>query len=281
MPKRILEMTALEVSRLRNEGTFTVGGVPGLHLQIIGGSRVWVYRYMHHGSRRRMGLGSYPAVSLSAARESARAALGLRDSGTDPLQAREAEREAARLAAAEQLPFNEAAARFIAEHETTWRNIKHAQQWRSTLETYAFPVFGHLNVGDIEQQHVLRALAPIWKIKTETATRLRGRIEQILDWSTAHGHRKGNNPARWKGQLEHILANPTKLAPVKHYGAVPFVELPQFYQRIRGVHGQSAKALQFLILTGARSGEVRGMRWHELDSETGVWKVPAERMKSK
>ncbi|MFG5777684.1 tyrosine-type recombinase/integrase [Comamonas sp. J-3] len=281
MPKRILEKTALEVSRLREEGVHAVGGVSGLYLQIIGGSRVWVYRYVHHGSRRRMGLGSYPAVSLAAAREAARAALGVRDSGADPLQARAAEREAARQAAAKQMPFATAAETFIKEHESTWRNVKHVQQWRNTLETYAFPILGQLNVGEIEQHHVLRVLAPIWKTKTETAVRLRGRIEQILDWSTAFGHRTGPNPARWRGQLQHILANPDKLAPVKHHPAVPYVELPAFYQRLPAIKGESARALQFLILTTSRSGEVRGMRWGEVDMQLGVWVVPAERMKSK
>ena len=281
MPKRILEKTALEVSRLREEGAHAVGGVTGLYLQIIGGSRVWVYRYVHHGLRRRMGLGSYPAVSLAAARDAARAAFGLRDSGTDPLQARAAVREAARLAAAQQMPFAVAADLFIKEHESTWRNLKHAQQWRNTLETYAFPVFGQLNVGDIEQAHILRVLAPIWKTKTETATRVRGRIEQILDWSTAHGHRTGTNPARWRGQLQHILADPEKIAPTKHHPAVPYGDLPAVYQQLYGVKGESARALLFLILTACRSGEVRGMRWGELDSTTGVWSIPPERMKGK
>ncbi|QMV74990.1 integrase arm-type DNA-binding domain-containing protein [Comamonas piscis] len=281
MPKRILEKTALEVSRLREEGAYAVGGVSGLYLQIVAGSRVWVYRYMHHGMRRRMGLGSYPAVTLAAARESARAAMGLRDSGTDPLHARAAEREAARLAAAQKMPFAQAAELFIREHESTWRNLKHAQQWRNTLDTYAFPVLGQVNVGDVEQQHVLRALAPIWKTKTETATRLRGRIEQILDWSTAHGHRTGPNPARWRGQLQHILADPNKVAPVQHHPAVAYADLPGFYQRLCSIKGESARALQLLILTAARSGEVRGMRWGEFDKATGIWLVPADRMKSK
>lgn len=281
MPKRILEKTALEVSRLREEGAHAVGGVSGLYLQVIGGSRVWVYRYVHHGSRRRMGLGSYPAVSLAAARDAARAAMVLRDGGNDPLQARAAAREAARQEAAQQMRFDTAADLFIKEHETTWRNLKHVQQWRNTLETYAFPVLGAMNVGEIEQSHVLRVLAPIWKTKTETAVRVRGRIEQIMDWSTAHGHRSGPNPARWRGQLQHILANPDKVAPVQHHPAVPYGELPAFYQALAAVKGESSRALRFLILTASRSGEVRGMRWGELDSTTGVWSVPPDRMKSK
>lgn len=280
MPKRILEKTSLEVSRLHIEGTHAVGGVTGLYLKIEGGSRAWVFRYVHGGHRRRMGLGSYPLVGLADAREAARNALRLRLSGVDPLQARQAQREAARQALARQVRFDDVAAAFIKEHESTWRSLKHAKQWRSTLATYAYPHIGHLNVEDIEQAHVLRVLAPIWKTKTETATRLRGRIEQVLDWATAHGHRTGTNPARWRNHLQHILADPDKLAPVKHHAAVPVAILPETYQRLLAMEGQSARALRFLILTAARSGEVRGMVWSEVDLEAGLWTVPAERMKA-
>jgi integrase len=280
MPKRILEKTSLEVSRLRSDGSYAVGGVSGLYLKIEGGSRAWVFRYMHGGHRRRMGLGSYPLVGLAEAREAARNALKLRLGGVDPLQARQAQREAARQAMARQVRFDDAAEAFVTEHEGTWRSLKHAKQWRSTLATYAFPHIGHLQVADVGQAHVLQVLAPIWKTKTETASRLRGRIEQVLDWATAHGHRTGPNPARWRSQLEHILADPNKLAPVKHHAAVPVAMLPDTYQRLLTMDGQSARALRFLILTAARSGEVRGMVWSEVDLETGLWTVPAERMKS-
>lgn len=281
MPKRILEMTALEVSRLRVEGSHAVGGVSGLYLRIEGGSRTWVLRYVYMRQRRRMGLGSYPGVTLAAAREAARAAIGLRDAGTDPIKSRRDEREAARLTAAQRLEFDAAAESFISEHESTWRNLKHVQQWRNTLATYASPHFGKVPVSDIDQALVLRALSPIWKTKTETASRLRGRIEQVLDWATAHGHRTGPNPARWRGQLEHILADPDKVAPVKHHEAVPFANLPAVYQQIAAIPGQSARALCFLILTAARSGEVRGMVWSEVDLDAALWIVPAARMKGK
>ena len=281
MPKRILEKTALEVSRLRTEGSHAVGGVSGLYLHVVGGSRSWVFRYLFMRQRRRMGLGSYPLVSLAEAREAARAALKLRNSGTDPIKARDDEREAARLAHAQRLEFDKAAEAFIREHESTWRNVKHVQQWRNTLATYASPHFGKAPVSDIDQTMVLRALAPIWKTKTETASRLRGRIEQVLDWATAHGHRSGPNPARWRGHLEHILANPDKVAPVKHHPAVPFTQLPSVYQQIAAVPTQTARALCFLILTAARSGEVRGMVWDEVDLDAGLWVIPAERMKAK
>lgn len=281
MPKRILEKTALEVSRLRTEGSHAVGGVSGLYLHVVGGSRSWVFRYLFMRQRRRMGLGSYPLVSLAEAREAARAALKLRNSGTDPIKARDDEREAARLAHAQRLEFDKAAEAFIREHESTWRNVKHVQQWRNTLAAYASPHFGTVPVSDMDQAMVLRALAPIWKTKTETASRLRGRIEQVLDWATAHGHRSGPNPARWRGHLEHILANPDKVAPVKHHPAVPFTQLPSVYQQIAAVPTQTARALCFLILTAVRSGEVRGMVWDEVDLDAGLWVIPAERMKAK
>lgn len=281
MPKRILEMTALEVSRLKVEGSHAVGGATGLYLRIEGGSRTWVLRYVFMRGRRRMGLGSYPVVSLSTARDDARAALRLRDEGKDPLVVRQAERDAARRAAAERVAFDVAAEAFIREHETTWRSLKHAQQWRNTLATYASPHFGNVPVSEIDQPRVLRALTPIWKKKTETAARLRGRIEQILDWATAHGYRTGPNPARWRGQLEHILADPSKVAPVKHHPAVDVADLPAVYRQIAAIEGQSARALCFLVLTAARSGEVRGATWSEIDVDGALWVVPPERMKGK
>lgn len=227
-----------------------------------------------------MGLGSFPAVGLAEAREAARAAVKLRNAGTDPIEARRDAQEAARRAAAHRMEFDKAAAAYIKEHEDTWRSAKHAQQWRNTLNTYASPVFGRVAVSEIDQAHVLRVLAPIWKTKTETATRVRSRIELVLDWATAHGHRAGPNPARWRGQLEHILADPGKVAPVRHHAAVPFVLLPSVYQQIAAIPGQSSRALLFLILTAARSGEVRGMVWDEVDMATGVWSIPAPRMKA-
>lgn len=280
MPKRILEKTALEVSRLRLEGAHAVGGTSGLYLQIVGGSRSWVFRYLFMRQRRRMGLGSYPLVSLAEAREAAREALKLRNSGVDPIKAREDAREAARLAAAQQIAFSTAAQDYIKAHESTWRSAKHAQQWRSTLASYVDPIMGAVPVSEVDQHHVLRVLTPIWKTKTETAVRVRGRIEQVLDWATAHGHRSGPNPARWRGQLEHLLANPSKVTPVKHHPAVPVASLPEVYRAISGVPGQSARALCLLILTGARSGEVRGMTWDEVDMAAALWVVPADRMKA-
>ena len=274
-------MSALAVASIKSRGIHFVGGVTGLALNVTKyGSRSWVMRFQIKGKRRDMGLGSYPSVTLAQARESARAAREVLRQGMDPVEHARAARQRLIVEQETAVVFADAATHYIATHEHGWRNAKHAQQWRNTLNTYASPHFGRLSVSEIDQSHVLRALSPIWKSKTETATRVRGRIEQVLDWATAHGHRTGPNPARWRGQLEHILANPEKVAPVKHRAAVPVADLPAAYQQIAAVDGQSARALCFLILTAVRSGEVRGMVWSEVDLDAALWVIPAERMKA-
>lgn len=280
MPKRILEMTAIEVARIREDGDHSVGGVAGLYLQIIGASRVWMFRYTLMRQRKRMGLGVYPTISLAVARESARAASALVQAGTDPKRARDEERQAARLRDAKQMTFKQAAEAFITEHTPGWKNLKHIEQWKSTLATYAYPKLGKLLLSQIDQAYVLQVVGPIWASKTETASRMRGRIEQILDWATVHGHRSGTNPARWRGQLEYLLPNPNKVAPVEHHDAVPFEDLPAVYRQLCDIKGQAARALRFVIFTGGRSGEVRGMKWSEVDLDRAVWAVPAGRMKA-
>ncbi|MBF5006984.1 tyrosine-type recombinase/integrase [Diaphorobacter caeni] len=280
MPKRILEMTAIEVARLREDGDHSVGGVSGLYLQIIGASRCWMLRYTHLGKRKRMGLGIYPTISLAVARDSARAAAALVQTGIDPKRAREDEREAARMHDAKQLTFKQAGEAFIKEHEPGWKNLKHIDQWKNTLATYAYPKIGKLLLSQIDQAYVLQVISPIWSTKTETASRMRGRIEQILDWATVHGHRSGVNPARWRGQLEYLLPNPDKVAPIEHHEAVPYEDLPQVYKQLCAIKGQAARALRFVIFTAGRSGEVRGMKWQEVDLFRAVWTIPGERMKS-
>lgn len=202
MPKRSRELSAIEVGRLRAEGAHAVGGVQGLYLQVIAGSRSWVLRYVFGARRRRMGLGSFPSVPLAQAREKAREARKLIDEGVDPVEARKAVKKAAAASQARALTFKTACERFIAAKESEWRNAKHRDQWENTLETYAEPVIGHLGVSEIGQDEVLRVLDPIWRTKTETASRLRGRIEQVLDWAKTRGHRTGENPASWRGHLE-------------------------------------------------------------------------------
>jgi len=281
MPKRSREMSAMEVGRLREEGDHNVGGIPGLYLQIIEGSRSWILRFKIGTRRRRMGLGSFPAVPLAQARERAREAHKLVDAGEDPIEARDALKKAAAASQARALTFKVACERFIAVKESEWLNPKHRQQWENTLKQYAEPLIGHMDVAEIGQDEVLRVLDPIWRTKTETASRLRGRIEQVLDWAKTRGHRQGENPAAWRGHLDKLLPKPEKIAKVKHHAAVPVSQAAAAVTAIKGIDGVSAQALLFQVLTAGRSGEIRGARWSEVDLDARQWDVPAERMKAK
>ena len=201
------------------------------------------------------------------------------EKGKDPVEDSKAKRSALFAARAAAVTFKEAAATYIAAKEPEWKSDKHAQQWRNTLEQYAYPVIGNILVCDVEQSHVLRILEPIWLTKTETATRIRGRIENVLDWAKARGFRKGENPARWRGHLDKLMASPSKFQKVRHHPALPFHQLGEFMVELQNQEGMGAKALEFVILTALRSGEVRGARWSEVNLEDATWTVPAARMK--
>lgn len=275
-------LSALEVGRLERPGLYAVGGVDGLCISVgTGGTKSWILRYRVGIRRRDMGLGAYPTVTLAQARERAKEARDKLFRGVDPLSERQAHRVALIAAQAKHLTFKGAATAYIAAHETAWKNVKHAAQWRSTLEQYAYPVMGSLSVDMVELAHVMRVLEPIWTTKNETASRLRGRIEQILAWSTVRGFRQGDNPARWRGHLDQLLPKPSKVGRVEHHPALAAHEVGAFMQLLRPMEGQGARALEFLTLTAARSGEVRGARWSEIDLKAGTWTVPAERMKAK
>lgn len=270
------------MGRLKAPGLYAVGGVAGLYLQVVDtGARTWLLRATMGGKRRDMGLGGYPDVTLVLAREKARAARSRVEQGIDPIEERRQARSALAAARASTKTFEDCVTAFMKAKESEWRNPKHRQQWQNTLDTYAGPVMGSLMVGDIELAHVLKVLEPIWHEKTETATRVRGRIEQVLDWATVRGYRKGENPARWKGHLDHLLAKPSKIADVEHHAAVPVDDVGAFLADLRAMDGMGARALEFAILTAARSGEVRGALWSEFDLVEKVWTVPAERMKGK
>lgn len=281
MAKKAKELGPLAVSKLTEPGLYFVGGVAGLALQVLPtGGRTWVLRATMGGKRRDMGLGGFPDVPLTDARTAARKARELIRSGDDPIEEARAAISAKRAARAKDVTFKQATAGYIAAHEAGWRNAKHAQKWKNTLATYADPQIGDLMVRDIELTHVLAILEPIWAEKTETATRLRGRIEQVLDWATARGHRQGLNPARWRGHIDKLLARPSKVARVEHRAALPVADIGGFMAALRDVDGMGARALEFAILTAARSGEVRGAKWAEIDLKAGVWTVPGERMKA-
>lgn len=280
MPKRSKELSAMEIARLSAPGQYAAGGVPGLYLYIEGGSKHWVLRFNLAGKRRRFGLGAYPAITLAQARETARQARQLIAQGVDPIDERRQAQNVHKLESVQAVTFEQAALGYIADNEAGWKNAKHRQQWENTLSTYAFKVIGHLPVAEVGQEHVIQILNPIWRIKTDTAKRLRGRIEKVLNWAKARGYRTGDNPARWEGHLDQILPNPAKVKKRRHHPAVPYKEVPQAVQRIAATPGRAAQALIFTLLTAARSVETFGAKWSEFDFESHLWTVPAERMKS-
>ena len=298
MPKKAKELSALAVSKLKTDGRYAVGGVDGLYLRVVGGSRAWVLR-IAVGSRvdsdgrtsvhrRDVGLGSYPEVSLAEARDRARELRKQMRDGVDPVLKRQAVKVQSALETAKAKTFEECADAYIDANRAGWKNEKHAQQWQNTLATYVHPKFGRLPVASIDtgmvldvlQQSVGSAGQTLWLNKTETASRLRGRIESILDWATFRGYRQGNNPARWKGHLEHELPARNRVQKVEHHAALPYAEMAAFMAELRLKEGVSARALEFAILTAARSGEVRGAKWSEIDLEVRIWAIPGERMKA-
>jgi integrase len=276
--KQTERLSDLAVRRASKPGFYADGRQ--LYLQVSPtGTKSWLFRFARHGRERWMGLGPYPDVPLAEARQKAFDARRLLRDGVDPIEARRTARYAARLDEARGLTFKDCAERYIAAHEAGWRNAKHRAQWRSTLETYAFPVLGELSVAAIDTALVMKTLEPIWQAKPETAGRLRGRIEAVLDWAAARNYRTGDNPARWRGHLDKLLPARRRLARVKHHAALPSRELPVFMNELRAQIGVSARALEFAILTAARTSEVIGATWGEIDRGAKVWTVPAERMK--
>ena len=281
MAKKAKDLSALEVSRLTAQGHHAVGGVAGLYLYVLEtGARSWVLRTTVGSKRRHMGLGGYPDVPLALAKEKARAAKEKVSQGIDPIAQRVSLASSLKAQQARQKTFSEAARAYIQAHEDAWKNPKHRAQWGSTLETYAYPHIGSLQVKDIDQEHVMKVLEPIWKTKTETANRLRGRIESVLDWAATRKYRSGENPARWKGHLENLLPAPGQIQKVSGHKALPYKPMAQFMADLRTREGVSARALEFAILCASRSGEVRGATWSEISLDKAIWIVPAERMKA-
>jgi integrase len=279
MPHKVKKLSAILVGKLSSPGYY--GDGDGLWLQISGsGSKSWVFRFTLAGRRREMGLGALHAVSLGMAREKARECRLLLTEGKDPIVARDTARTASALSMAQFKTFDQCAAAYIKAHRGSWKSAKHAAQWESSLANFASPVFGALPVSDVDTDMVVKALRPIWDNRTETAVRLRGRIESVLDWATVSKYRIGENPARWRGHLENLLANPNKIAPVTNFPALPWQEAGAFMAKLAEREGIAARAVQFAILTACRSGEVRGARWSEIDLAAKLWTVPAERMKA-
>ena len=284
-------LTALKVTRVANQpGMYADGG--GLYLQVTPAGASWLYRYMLHGRAREMGLGPLAFFGLQEARTKAMEARQLRYAGIDPIEARRAARAQAKLEAANAITFKECAEAYIKAHRPGWRSAKHAAQWGATLASYAEPIIGSLPVQAIDTTLIMKVLeqddreAPneaassLWTMKPETAGRVRGRIESILDWAKVRGYRDGENPARWRGHLAKLLPARAKVRKVKHHAALPYDDLPGFMTALQTQEGTAAHALQFTILTAARTSEVIGAKWNEINLNEKVWIIPAERMKA-
>ena len=249
----------------------------GLYLKIgKGGGASWIYRFRWNSKLRDMGLGSFANTSLSEAREMASEQRKLVKQGIDPLAAREQKTEIE----AGPVTFTHCAARYIQSHRRSWRNAKHARQWVRTLKTYVRPVIGNLPVEEVTTQDILKILTPIWTVKNETAKRVQGRIENVLDFAAAHEYRDPVNPARWRGHLDKLLAKPSRIQKVSHHPAMPYEQVAAFMDLIQRYSSMSSKALQFLILTATRTSEVLNAEWHEVDIAKKTWRIPAERMKA-
>jgi integrase len=278
MASRTLGLTVAKVGSF-GPGYHADGG--GLYLQVApGGGRSWIFRYQIAGRRRDMGLGSTSIVGLAEARRVAHECRRLLFEGIDPLERKRAGRSAAALEAAKAITFRQCAEGYIAAHKAGWRDHKSQQQWEQSLAAYVYPLFGTLPVQAIDVGLVLKAIESLWTEKPETASRVRGRIESVLDWATARGYRTGENPARWRGHLENLLPKRSKVRKVEHHPALPYPEIAAFVAELRQQEGVAARALEFAILTAARSGEVLGARWSEFDMANRIWTIPGDRMKA-
>lgn len=272
-------LTAMTVQRQKEPGRYADGG--GLYLQVgPTGSKSWLFRYTRRGKAHEMGLGAANVLSLAEAREAAASVRQILAAGIDPLEEREAERKRQKAEASSGITFTECASAFIKAHKSGWRNEKHATQWDSTIKTYAEPVLGALPVQAVDLETVLKVLEPIWKTKPETAARLRGRIEAVLDWAAVRGYRSADNPARWKGYLDKLLPPRSKVQRVRHHPALPYEEIGAFMAKLRQREEGTARALEFTILTASRTSEALNARWDEFDLDAKVWSIPGERMKA-
>jgi integrase len=280
--RSIHRLSALALERAK-AGRHNDGG--GLYFECSGNpgrkpQGCWVFRYERDGRDRYMGLGRIGDVSLAHAREKAADTRRRLSDGIDPIAERDARRTEATLTAARATTFDQCADAYIRVHGAGWRNATHHQQWRSTLKTYVSPIFGGLAVADVDTALVMKVLEPLWTTRTETAGRIRGRIECILDWAKVKGLRTGENPARWRGHLDKLLPKRSKVRPVKHHAALPYAEIAAFLSDLRERSAMAARALEFTILTTARTGETIGAKWPEVDFATKIWTVPASRMKA-
>jgi integrase len=268
MARTLHQLTARRVDTIKAPGYYPDGD--GLYLRVApGGTKAWIYRYTIGGRTRDCGLGSYPAVSLAAAREEAVRCRQLRSAGLDPIEERKKQRAAA-FGAEKPLTFRECAEAYIASHEASWSHPKHRQQWRNTLATYVYPVIGNLPAREVDTDLIMKVLEPIWRSTNETARRVRMRIEAVLDWARVKENRQSDaNPARLRGQLDQLL--PRKQKAVQHRPALPYADVPALMSKLRKVERIAARALEFGILTATRSSEFREAAWADIDMKARVW----------
>ena len=280
MPKKAKDLKAVEVSRITTPGRHAVGTIPGLQLVVKAtGARSWMLRTKIGNARRSIGLGGYPAVTLAMAHEKARNIKEIIESGVDPIQEKRKRREALIKDQIKHLTFADAAKRCHRKKTAEFKNQKHVLDWISSIERYVNPHIGNLPVSEIGLPEILSVLKPIWTDKTETASRVRQRIEQILNWATVSGYRTGDNPAKWTGNLSEILPKPAKIRKESHFKSLPYQSMGLFMVELRKRSAMTARALEWIILTACRSAEARGATWDEIDLKSRIWTIPAERMK--
>ena len=278
MARSINRLSSRKVMTETKRGLHADGG--GLYLQVSQfDTKSWLFRFTLNKKSRQMGLGPIHTVSLAEARQEAEQCRKLLREGVDPIERRRTLRGKAQAEAVKAMTFKECAERYISAHSSAWKNIKHVNQWQSTLKTYVYPIFGDLPVQEVDTGLVMKVLEPIWITKTETAGRVRGRVEAVLDWASARKYRNSENPARWKGHLDKLLPARSKIAKVKHHAALPYDDIGAFMSTLREQEGISARGLELLILTAARTGEVIKARWDEIDFDKAIWTISAERMK--
>ena len=269
MAKLVKQLTDLKIKRLSKPGAYPDG--EGLYLQVRNsGAKDWFYRYEIAGRGRKRGLGSYPTISLEKARDDALECRQLRKQGIDPIEHKKAQDQQLELDNAKTITFKECALSYIEAHKLGWKNKKHESQWRNTLETYAYPTIGKLAVQDVDIDLIMKVLEPIWYEKTETASRVRQRIENILDWATVRKYRQGDNPALWRGRLDKLLPKRNKIQKPQHFAAMDYRELPDYFRSLRNKDSLSSKTLAFTILTASRNGEARAATCDEIDTKANV-----------
>jgi len=275
MARTLNRLSAFKVEKAKEPGMYGDGG--GLYLRVAeGGSKQWIYRYVTNGRPRDMGIGPVHVLTLAEAREKAREASRLRLEGIDPIAAKHAQRAAAAVAAASAMTFRQCAEGFIKDNEASWTNAKHRLEWERSLARYVLPTLGNLPVAAIDTPLVLKVIKPLWERVPETASRVRGRIENVLGWATVHHYRGGDNPARWNGLLEHALPTVVK---GEHHAAMAYAEVPAFMAKLREQSSVPARCLELIVLTGVRLDEAREATWDEIDFDNRVWMIPAARMK--